>query len=104
MRVLGVGLLLTFAKVEGRGCVILECSEDVLLGTMVLSTCSRVVGRFVSRVWGRGAIEAIEVWPLSEGPIAQGLAGECDRTEKGLSLREAVVKYVRQPSNCWPMH
>lgn len=59
--VLGVGLLFDLAKVDGNGCVIRECSDDVLLGTIALSTvCSLVVGRFVSRVPGL-ATEDIDV-------------------------------------------
>lgn len=51
VRVLGVGRLFDFASVDGSGCVILECSDDVRLGIIALSTtCSLVVGRFVSRV------------------------------------------------------
>jgi hypothetical protein len=61
VRVLGVGLLFDFANVDGIGWVMRECSDDVLLGTMALSTvCSRVVGRLVSLVPGL-ATEVIDV-------------------------------------------
>ena len=46
-----------------------EWSEDVLLGTMFVSTtCSLVPGRLVSRVPGRATPEVREV-PLNDGPM-----------------------------------
>lgn len=54
--------------VLGNGCVILECSDDALLGTAVsfMLLCSRVAGLLVSCVPGRGT-EAVEF--LTEGAI-----------------------------------
>ena len=46
-----------------------EWREDVLLGTMFVSTtCSRVPGRLVSRVPGRAMPEVRDV-PLNDGPM-----------------------------------
>ena len=61
--------MLDFARVDGIGWVMRECSDEVLLGTMALSTvCSLVAGRLVSRVPGL-ATEVMEVWPLSDWPM-----------------------------------
>ena len=45
-----------------------EWREDVLLGTILVSTaCSLVPGRLVSRVLGRGAADVR--LPLNDGPM-----------------------------------
>ena len=79
--------------------MIREWREEVLLGTIALSTtcCSLVAGRFVSRVCGRAAIEVMEVWPLREGPI---IVQRTVTKELG-SAHGAVVEYPSKLSGLY---